>query len=87
MKIQRISFRKVGDDVREYKKLVLTKIDDSHYLTQAYIKMNGQWIDAGATSIFDGENVINGVVHFAHDGVDTKFKLLIEYEHYSVVEE
>lgn len=87
MRIERISYKKRYNSVVPHKKIVLTKIDDHHYLAQAYNYVEDTWMDSSQTSFFDGENVHNGTVHYCIEDVDSKFSMYIQYEHFKSVEQ
>ena len=87
MRIERISYKGGYSKTVPYKKEVLTKIDDHHYLRQHYLYRDNCWADCANTSYFDGKEVHNGIVCFCHEFVEDKFTLLIAYEHYVEVKE
>ena len=91
MKIERLTVRKDSyGSIREIRKTVCTAIDEHHYLLQCYSQYpreSDEWLDAGSTTNFDGQNKVNGVLMTCTiDTVDKKFDLLIEYEGYRRVD-
>ena len=88
-KIQRVSYVKTAEGIIPKQKIVLTKIDKHHYLIQKYdwSQESGTWLDNKSTSFYDGITVHNGVVRHAKEQIDTKFEMLIKWEHYKKVEE
>lgn len=90
MKIERLTVHKNSSGrVLWERKTIHTKIDEHHFLTQAYCKSNGseEWLDYGATTNFNGTDKVNGILRTTTvDTVDERFELLVKYEGYTFVE-
>ena len=85
MKIERISYKRRNGKVVEYKKHILTEIDEHHYLLETFNMIDGSWGPSASTSFFDGNKVHSGVVCYTCDTVQNKFRLMQIYEGYSEV--
>lgn len=90
MQIERHTIRKRSNgELLTDKKLVLTKIDDHHFLAQGYARHSYSegYMNDASTSNYDGQNTINGkLCTTTTDTVDERFELLMKYEGYTLVE-
>ena len=88
-KIQRVTYRNHRGQAMPYRKKILTRITNEHYLIQeyGYDRITEQWYDHGNSSHLDKNlEPQNGVLMYSHN-VDKLFELKTLFEGFEYVEE